>query len=90
MVVDGAGCYHVLSCLLLCTTLKAAVEVILPLCIVERNSPTLVRRRLSLTHAGLGKNILDGTQLTYVMESGNVFPPIHVPFVACPLCYSGI
>ena len=36
------------------------------LCIVEWNNPTLVRRRLSLTHAGLRKEITDGIKLKWL------------------------
>ena len=64
MVIDEAGCYHVLSCLLLCATLTYRSRSHTPLCIVERNSTTPVPRRLSLTHTGLKKNILGGTELT--------------------------
>ena len=63
MVVDGAGCYCVLSCLLLCVTLTRLVESIPHICIVERNSPMPVQRQLSLTHAGLRKNVFDGAVL---------------------------
>ena len=35
--------------------LQAAVEAVLHLCISERNRPTSVWKRSSLTHAGLGK-----------------------------------
>ena len=34
---------------------QAAVEAVLHLCVSERNRPTPIRRRFSLTHAGLGK-----------------------------------
>ena len=61
-------CYHVLSCLLLCATPTSHRRGILHLCIVERNSPTPVRRRLSLTYAGLEKDIPDGAKLTSAMN----------------------
>ena len=70
MVVDGAGCYHVLSCLLLCTTLTSCSRSQTYLCcIVERINLTPVRRRLSLTPEGLGQNILDGAELTSVINA---------------------
>ena len=42
----------------------AAAGVVLYLCIIDQNSPTLVRRRLSLIQIGLGKDIPVGTKLT--------------------------
>ena len=68
MVVDGAECYRVLSCLLLAPNSQAAVGAITHLCIVERDSPTPVRRRLRRTNANLGKNIFDGAVLTFAMN----------------------
>ena len=68
----------VITCSAVCSFashLQAAVETIPHLCVSERNKPTPVRRRLSLTHAGLGTlnpggigltssiNVVDCTQL---------------------------
>ena len=45
------------------------VDATLHLCIVERNIPTPVGKRLSLTHEGLGKDISDGTEPTSGMKA---------------------
>ena len=59
----------VLSCLLLCITLTGPRRSRAPfLCVSERNRPTPVRRRLSLTHAGLGKLNSGGVGITSVIN----------------------
>ena len=53
------------------------------LCTVERNGPTPVQRRLSLTHVHLGKNIPGGAVLTSAMNkwSRKVFSVVVVVVV---------
>ena len=84
--LDGgrwACCYYDLSSLLLCTTLT--IEAIPHLRNVDRNSLMLVRRRLTLTYTGLGKNIPNGIELTSVINGdGSFFASTHVPFVVRP------
>ena len=48
--------------------LQVAVVAIPYLCIVKPNNPTPVRRRLTLTHVGLGKDTPDGTELTSAIK----------------------
>ena len=70
--LDGGGWGRMLSrAQLFCSFAlhsQAAIRAIPHLCIVERNSPTPVRRRLSLTHAGLGKDISDSIELKPAMN----------------------
>ena len=51
---------------------QVAVEAIPHSCVSDRNRPTPVRRRLNLTHAGLGKLISGGVGLTSFI---NVWSP---------------
>ena len=56
------------------------------LCIDERNRPTPVRRRLSLTQAARGKLIPIGLAPApghKNMESGSIFTVLRFPFVIC-------
>ena len=60
-----------ITCSVICSFashLQTAVGVISHLSVVERNSPTSVQRRLSLTHEGLEKDIPDGIAPTSVMN----------------------
>ena len=68
IMVEGAGYYHVLNCLLLCATVASRSGRHTHLYIVERNSPTPFQRRLSLTNVSVGKNITGGTKLTSAMK----------------------
>ena len=67
MVIDGARCYYMLSCLLLC-----AVEAMPCLRFSERNRPTSVRRRLSVTDAVLEKLVPGSAGLTSLI---NIWSP---------------
>ena len=73
MVVDGARCYHVLSCFFFVPHSQIKVGATPYLCIFERNSPTPIRRQLSLTHAGLGKNISNGAALRSAIGATKCF-----------------
>ena len=65
------------------TAWETQVGAIPHLCIVERNSPKPAGWRLSLTYAGLGKNILDGAVLTSAMnEWSREVLPRHI----CSIC----
>ena len=68
---------------------QAAVEAMPYLCVSERNRPTSVRKRLSLTHAGLGRLITGGVELT-VLTTVCALPPLHAPStnIFRSLCYT--
>ena len=55
-------------CSLIVPHLQAAAEPIPHMCVSERNRSTPVRRRLSLTHAGLGKLIPGGVGITFPID----------------------
>ena len=78
---------NVFSCSAVCSFaphLQAAVGATRHLCIVERNSPASVRKCLNLTHAGLGKDITYGVELT---SARSVYLPLYVLFVIRTLCH---
>ena len=54
MMENEAGCYSMVCSFFLRLHSQVAVGVIPHLCIVKRNKPTPVQRRLSLTQDGLG------------------------------------
>jgi len=78
--------------LLLCSDLQFAESTKPHLGIVERNSPTPVRRRFSLTQEGLGKVIVGGEGLAKGkrVEARGIFLPVCIPLVICSESCSGI
>ena len=68
MAINRARYYQVVCSLLIRSTLACRWGSHTRSCIVERNRPTPVRRRLSLTQAGLGKCIPDGREPTSAMK----------------------
>ena len=68
---------------------QAALEAITHLCVSEQNRPMSVRKRLSLTYAGLGKLITGGVELTLLITVC-ALPPLHAPStnIFRSLCYT--
>jgi len=65
------------------------------LCIVERNSPMPVRRWFSLTHEDLrmvrpSRSFLVVRGQEEMCGGEGYFLPFRIPFMICPLNYSGI
>ena len=82
-MINGARCYYVLSCVLLCATRTGHHKIHAHLSVFEQNISMLVWRWLSLTHAGLGKLIpgdIGQTFFNKCMESRGVFSPLHAPY----------
>ena len=55
------------------------------LCMDERNCPTPVLKRLSLTEAARGKPILIGLAQVLVTQTGRIFTILRIPLMICPL-----
>ena len=76
----------VIACLSVCCIAphsQAAARAISYVCIVEQNSLSPIQRRLSLTHAGLGKNICNGAVLTSAINEWS----LEVFFItSCFIC----
>ena len=70
MVIDGARCSYVFNSMLFCVKFTDPGRNYTSFCVFEQNRPTPVTRRLSLTHAGIGKLNPGGVGMTSLIMYG--------------------